>query len=633
MATGMFGAHPDELRAVGGEFGVAAGLLDSSAATVGSEIAGVRWLGPDAMLYRANWGTVLPSQLSELGGVLEIINTDLDRQAGDQEDASQPGNGNEGCANSIGNGLKNAGNAIGGFFKGLLVDGIWEDIKGLGALVGIDENGWSWETMKNTWRGMGGLVGFDQDGNWSLGTLGNTWKEVGKDFLAWDMWKTDPAAALGKVTWNIGSMFIGVGEAKMLAKAGAVSDAGRVANVAADAGRVADVAADAGRVADVADAAADAGRIADTAGDAGRIADTAGDAGRIADTAGDAGRLADTAGDAGRLADTAGDAARLTDDAPWAKDTVGAGRHADDAADAGRLADESGDAAADAGRHADVDPSTLERANRNFVNHGDPDFGRMEWNTKEGVSPDVVEGPRPDGGDARKMGLHQSHYDTGATINGDGNLVSTSGRVFTGDQVSHHWTSSTGKGNDLLMVGNGPEGAPFKPDHRYVLDSGKTVIETNEYGAPVYNRSYVDELAPKSKMYRGPATYADSSDWGSLNHGLETPNRGHGSGAGFRGPYEDINQIPQASYTNGTLQNNIEMAIREGIGRGDGPLLLERHTTFDTMQHASDPSRAVSGPPLEHRFTITQVETGEPWVPKKDGQPLPLTIEERFTNR
>ena len=143
--------------------------------------------------------------------------------------------------------------------------------------------------MKNTWKGMGGLIGFDKDGNWSLDTLGNTWKEVGKDFLAWDQWKTDPAGALGKVAWNVGSLFIGVGEAKILAKAGTAADAGKVA-----------------------DAAADAGRVADAAGDAGRVADAAGDAG-------DAGRAAEKAGDAA-------DAGKAADRAPWDGDHAGASR-------------------------------------------------------------------------------------------------------------------------------------------------------------------------------------------------------------------------------------------------------------------------------------------------------------------
>lgn len=620
MATGMFGANPDELMGVGDVFGSTGGAMEAIGASVGSEIDGVNWLGLDALQYKAHWGRLIPGHLSALSEVLGATQSDLHAQANDQVDTSAAGNGSEGCAQSVGNGLKSVGNGIGSFLTGLVGDGIWGDIKGLGSLIGLDENGWSWETMKNTWKGMGSLVGFDKDGNWSLDTLGNTWKAIGKDFFAVDMWEQDPARAFGKVAWNVGSMFIGVGEAKMLAKAGTAADAGRIANVAADAGRVADVAADAGRVADV---AADAGRVAD-------VADAAADAGRAADVAGDAGRIADVAGDAG---DVAGDAARAADKAPWAADNVGAARHVDEAGDAGRFADDAGKHADEAGEAASkVDPSTLERANRNFVNHGDPDFGRMEWNTKEGVSPDVVEGPRPDGGDARKMALHQNHYDTGATINADGNLVSTSGRVFTPEQVSHHWTSTTGRGNDLLMVGNGPEGMPFKPDHRYVLDGGKTVIETNQYGAPVYNRSWVDELAPKSKAYRGPATYADSADWGSLNDGLVTPNRGHGSGAGFRGPYEDINQIPQASYTNGTLQNNIEMAIRENV-RSEGPFILERHTTFDTMQHPTDPTRAVSGPPTEHSFTITKANTGEQWIPTKDGQPLPMTIHEQSTKR
>lgn len=619
MATGMFGANPDELRAVGGEFGVAAGLLESSGATVGAEIAGVRWLGVDATLYRANWGTVIPGHLSELGGVLETVKTDLDRQAGDQEDASQRGNGNEGCANSIGNGLKSVGNALGNFLKGVVIDGIWGDIKGLGALIGFDENGWSLTTMKETWKGMGALVGFDKNGKWSLDTLTNTWKEVGKDFLAWDQWKTDPAGALGKVVWNVGSMFIGVGEAKMLAKAGAVSDAGRIANVAADAGRVADVAADAGRIADV-------------AADAGRVADAAGDAGRIADAAGDAGRVADAAGDAGHAADAATDAARAADNAPWAADNAGA---------AGRVDDVAGgaDEAAAASR---IDPSTLDRADRAPIHKADPDFGRMEWNTKEGMSPDVLDSPRTleQGAVDWKMERWRGPYDTGAHIDADGNLVSTSGRTFTPDQVSHHWSSATGSYNKDLLVGNGPEGMPFKPDHRYVLDGGKTVIETNEFGVPDYNRFHVDTFAPREGtdgMFMRKDfdhelgqfvkhTDARSSAWGGLNQGVEVPSAGHAHGRGTMGPFEDLNQIPQNRYANGELQLGIEEAFRAEASV-DRPIIVERRTEFSHLQAPNDPNTVVSGPAIRHTFDVTDARTGEPIIlHNKNGQPMDMSI-------
>ena len=541
MATGMFGANPDELRAVGGEFGVAAGLLESSGATVGAEIAGVRWLGVDATLYRANWGTTIPSHLSELSGVLETVNTDLERQAGDQEDASQPGNGNEGCAKSVGDGLRSAGNALGGFLKGVFVDGIWGDIKGLGALFGFDENGWSWDTMKNTWKGMGGLIGFDKDGNWSLDTLGNTWKEVGKDFLAWDQWKTDPAGALGKVAWNVGSLFIGVGEAKILANAGTAADAGKVA-----------------------DAAADAGRVADAAGDAGRVADAAGDAG-------DAGRAAEKAGDAA-------DAGKAADRAPWDGDNAGASRSADEA---GKVSDEA-----------------AERASK--------------WSNEDGYSPDVANtGGRVDGADADKMAMHNGPYDTGARINPEtGNIISTSGREFAPENVSNHYTTTTGKGDPDLKVGNGPDGMPFKPDHRYVLDDGKHIVETNEHGVPVYDRHIVDNVSGQdgapfsnSEPFRkggGSPTPAGADRWGDMNEGLVDPRRGHSDAASLRGANEDIAVRPQSDRAN-NYQAMIEHELQQAQKGKSAELprqdyyVVERHTTV---------GNGGTGPATEYSFNI-----------------------------
>ncbi|MBN6778348.1 hypothetical protein JRG19_07290 [Pseudoclavibacter alba] len=543
MATGMFGANPDELRAVGGEFGVAAGLLESSGATVGAEIAGVRWLGVDATLYRANWGTTIPSHLSELSGVLETVNTDLERQAGDQEDASQPGNGNEGCAKSVGDGLRSAGNALGGFLKGVFVDGIWGDLKGLGALFGFDENGWSWDTMKNTWKGMGGLIGFDKDGNWSLDTLGNTWKEVGKDFLAWDQWKTDPAGALGKVAWNVGSLFIGVGEAKILAKAGTVADAGKVADVASDAGRVADAAGDAGRVADGAGDAADAARVADNAGDA-------------------------------------ADASKVGDNAPWGGDQAGA---------APRSADEAGQ----------ISDEAAERASK--------------WNQEDGYSPDVPNnGGRVDGADADKMAMHNGPYDTGARINPEtGNLVSTSGREFAPENVSHHYTTTTGAGDRSLKVGSGPDGMPFQPNHHYVLDDGKHIVETNEHGVPVYDRHIVDNVSGQegapitnSDPFRrggGAPTSASSDGWGGMNEGLVDPKRGHSDAASLRGANEDIAVRPQSDQANNyqaLIENELQRA-QQGksaeLPRQDY-YVVERDTTV---------GNGGTGPATEYSFKIT----------------------------
>src|SRR5690606_37645866 len=59
-------------------------------------------------------------------------------------------------------------------------------LSGLAGLIGLDTETWrfSWDTFTSSW---GGMLG---------------------EFFAVDMWGDDPWGALGKVVWNVGSLFI-----------------------------------------------------------------------------------------------------------------------------------------------------------------------------------------------------------------------------------------------------------------------------------------------------------------------------------------------------------------------------------------------------------------------------------------
>ncbi|WFR66583.1 hypothetical protein P9139_17755 [Curtobacterium flaccumfaciens] len=55
--------------------------------------------------------------------------------------------------------------------KGVVVDGIWGTVQGLGQLVGIDGTGWHLDTLTNSWKGMGSLIGYSAaDNSWSWAT-------------------------------------------------------------------------------------------------------------------------------------------------------------------------------------------------------------------------------------------------------------------------------------------------------------------------------------------------------------------------------------------------------------------------------------------------------------------------------
>ncbi|WP_307783960.1 YwqJ-related putative deaminase [Streptomyces spinoverrucosus] len=101
-------------------------------------------------------------------------------------------------------------------WDGLIVDGIWGTIKGLGTLVGFG----GWDAMGQAWKGLAQLAtGLALSSIPGVGTLfwalpddklpswirdsRTAMKETGKALVAWDQWGKNPARAAGAVTFNV----------------------------------------------------------------------------------------------------------------------------------------------------------------------------------------------------------------------------------------------------------------------------------------------------------------------------------------------------------------------------------------------------------------------------------------------
>ncbi|MFE0546528.1 hypothetical protein [Streptomyces sp. NPDC058891] len=136
-------------------------------------------------------------------------------------------------------------------WDGIVVDGVWGTIQGMGSLVGV--NGWA--AMGQAWKGLA-LLGtgatistipglreafFTLPSNKLPSWLRDSRKamvETGKGLLAWDEWGKNPARAAGAVTFNVlttvftageGAGAVGAGKAGALAKAAALAGkAGRI---------------------------------------------------------------------------------------------------------------------------------------------------------------------------------------------------------------------------------------------------------------------------------------------------------------------------------------------------------------------------------------------------------------------
>ncbi|EFL24454.1 conserved hypothetical protein [Streptomyces himastatinicus ATCC 53653] len=136
-------------------------------------------------------------------------------------------------------------------WDGVIVDGVWGTIKGLGTLVGVD----GWDAMGKAWKGLAQLgtglaisaIPGAREAFWSLPDdklpswlrdSRNTMKQTGKALVAWDEWGKNPGRAAGAVTFNVvttvftggaGGAASGAGKAGAVAKAlSATGKAGRV---------------------------------------------------------------------------------------------------------------------------------------------------------------------------------------------------------------------------------------------------------------------------------------------------------------------------------------------------------------------------------------------------------------------
>ncbi|MFI6933132.1 hypothetical protein [Streptomyces sp. NPDC050287] len=138
-------------------------------------------------------------------------------------------------------------------WDGLIVDGIWGTIKGLGTLVGFG----GWDAMGQAWKGLAQLAtGLALSSVPGLGAMFWTlpddklpsWirdsrtamKETGKALVAWDEWGKNPGRAAGAVTFNVLTTVFTGGAGGAAAGAGKAGAVAKVLSVAGKAGKVID---------------------------------------------------------------------------------------------------------------------------------------------------------------------------------------------------------------------------------------------------------------------------------------------------------------------------------------------------------------------------------------------------------
>ncbi|MFD0284861.1 hypothetical protein [Streptomyces lutosisoli] len=128
-------------------------------------------------------------------------------------------------------------------WDGLIVDNVWGTVDGLATLAGVHGG----DAAGNAWEGLvRGIVGgetylMESGGQKPTGFLAGDFaqdskvyaKEFGKSFVAWDMWKENPARAAATVVFN--ALTLGAGPLKV-ASAGRVGTAAKVASVTAKIG-------------------------------------------------------------------------------------------------------------------------------------------------------------------------------------------------------------------------------------------------------------------------------------------------------------------------------------------------------------------------------------------------------------
>jgi ADP-ribosyltransferase exoenzyme len=110
-----------------------------------------------------------------------------------------------------------------GFGKGVVIDGGWGLIKGVGYMAGFGPKGWDWHNVWNSYKAIETLgAPLVLPGAVALPSVRKAWVTTGKDFIALSEWKKDKGRAAGKVVFNI--VTLGVPETR-LGMAGKAGDA------------------------------------------------------------------------------------------------------------------------------------------------------------------------------------------------------------------------------------------------------------------------------------------------------------------------------------------------------------------------------------------------------------------------
>ncbi|WP_232837747.1 hypothetical protein [Streptomyces atratus] len=138
-------------------------------------------------------------------------------------------------------------------WDGLIVDGVWGTIKGLGTLVGFG----GWDAMGQAWKGLAQLAtGLVITAIPGAGTLfwalpddklpswlrdsRTAMKETGKALVAWNEWGKNPGRAAGAVTFNVLTTVFTGGAGGAAAGAGKAGAVAKALSVAGKAGKVID---------------------------------------------------------------------------------------------------------------------------------------------------------------------------------------------------------------------------------------------------------------------------------------------------------------------------------------------------------------------------------------------------------
>ncbi|MBM4793011.1 hypothetical protein HXP44_13350 [Streptomyces sioyaensis] len=139
------------------------------------------------------------------------------------------------------------------FGKGVIVDGAWGTIKGLGTLIGVD----GWDAAGKAWTGLAKLstgititmlpivgpayfaIPGDKLPSW-LRDSRTAMKETGKALVAWDQWESNGSRAAGAVTFNVLTAIITRGGGAAVSGAGKAGAAAKALSIAGKVGHAID---------------------------------------------------------------------------------------------------------------------------------------------------------------------------------------------------------------------------------------------------------------------------------------------------------------------------------------------------------------------------------------------------------